>query len=508
VSSAVEVNGLPGLGDRSRRAGKAAAIRSVSVGAVVALEVGLAVALATSHVGAAVVAVLALAALAVLACVLAPWPTLLALAAVWAPAHTILADFHVADVHQFELTLSRMLGVFILLGFGCYLIVSGREERPSLPRPLRALVAFVVLFTLATAISSSANGVADLIRVASGVVIALVAYRTVNSLERLLRLSTLVIVGGVVVALVTIAEFALLRVDPGLAHSLFGESFFARSYDYRDAAASAVRVFGPLGGAGETSGALLVAFVFGLLRYSLLRDRGLQTRNVLALVVIAAGLVATLTRAATVALLVLLLIWVLQRQLRSVSPVALRTRLVVLVAGLALLTLPILGAREIQSRFADVNPGSSGQAFAQGRGEIWTKELALVRGAGPLGLLLGLGAHSSYVSVPQPEDPAAVQSPHNLLLWLVIETGLLGTITYLVFVAGTGRRFFAVARLGRYTPRGQIAAVGLAGLAAYTVMDLFLLTVPSPGHRWYFMLFIGAGLRLCGPGVNEAARAA
>jgi hypothetical protein len=497
MPSAVAAGTVPRLARGPRRAAGRRALGALAVAAIAGAELLLAAAL-TSHVDAALVVVMAVAGIAVAACVLAPWPALLALAAVWAPAHAILADYRLAEVQYLELTLSRLLGVFILLGFGCLLVVNAgaRAEPSRLPYPLRALCGFLILFALATAISSSTDGLVDLVRVASGVVIALVAYRTVDSLERLSRLSAVVVYGGLLVAAVTIVQFTLVRVQPGLAHALFGESFYARSYDVADPGLSAVRVFGPLGGAGETAGALLVAFVFGLLRYSLGRDGRPKVTDVVWLVVIGAGILATLTRAAAVALLVLLLAWSLQRQLGSISAVALRTRLALLVAGLAVLTLPLLGARDIQTRFSDVNPTASGQAFAQGRGEIWSKELALIRSADPLQLALGRGAHASYVAVPQPGDPTAVQSPHNLFLWLVIETGLVGTITYLAFVLGAAALFLAAGRVSRFTPRGQIASVGLAALAAYSVLDLFLLTVPSPGHRWYFMLFLGAALRL------------
>ncbi len=88
-------------------------------------------------------------------------------------------------------------------------------------------------------------------------------------------------------------------------------------------------------------------------------------------------------------------------------------------------------------------------------------------------------------------------SPHNLFVWLLIETGVIGTALYLAFLIGAGRRYRAAARWRRFEYAGQVGAVALAALIAYQVQGLFLLSPTSPGHGIYFMLFVGATLRAC-----------
>jgi O-antigen ligase len=80
---------------------------------------------------------------------------------------------------------------------------------------------------------------------------------------------------------------------------------------------------------------------------------------------------------------------------------------------------------------------------------------------------------------------------------LLLESGLIGTALYFAFLIGAALRYRAATRWGRYEYAGQVGAVGLAGLIAYQVQGMFVLSPTSPGHGIYFMLFIGATLRAC-----------
>ena len=60
----------------------------------------------------------------------------------------------------------------------------------------------------------------------------------------------------------TIVQFALTQVAPGVAAAIFGAKSVTYSYN-ATSTIGAARVNGPLGGAGETGGFLLVAFAFG-----------------------------------------------------------------------------------------------------------------------------------------------------------------------------------------------------------------------------------------------------
>jgi hypothetical protein len=464
--------------------------------ALVGFDLTLALAASGSSGDGKLVLIGVLAVLAIASCVLVPWQTLLVLAALWAPTRTLLADLALGNMRGFDLTVSRVLGVLVLVGFGAFLLLRPGKDRPALPTPLCALALVLVAFAFAVSVASSFAGLADFIRVASGIVIALTAYRLVDSIARLLTLTRVVVIAGVVVATVTILQFTLLRVSPGLAGHLFGPAFYTRSHDVQNAT-YAVRVDGPLGGPGETAGVLLIAFAFALVRYSIRRDRGTRVADVLPLFVLALGVLATLTRAAAVGLLILLLVWSLQPQLRAVSAVVVRVRIAVVVVAVALLAVPVLGAETIQSRFSDVNPVASGQSFAQGRGAVWSEELAVMKSGSPIHLLVGHGAHSSYIRDRYIDGAWTEDSPHNVPLWLLVEMGLLGAAVYAAFALTLVQMLYRTARSGRFTAHGKVAAVALAAVVAYFVRDLFTLSVAAPGDRWYFMLFVGAALGAC-----------
>jgi hypothetical protein len=471
----------------------------LACGAILA-DVALALLIARSERGVfALLAVVVFVAI-VGACIIAPRQVLFGLAVLWGLLHSILLDFQLFDVAGVSVSLSRGLGVVLVVGLGILLLARTPETR-GLPIavPLRALLIFTLLFLIAVPIGpSGVDGGSDFVRVASGVLIGVAAFLVIDTRQRLLQLSRLAVISGAAVAAVTIAQFLLLRVSPGTAAAIFGSSFYERSYDVATQA-SAVRVGGPVGAPGETAGFLLVSLAFGLLRYSLLRDGATQRPRLFWLLLISCGVLATLTRAGIAAMLILVLAWAAQDQLRSVSLVAIRARVLALVAVVALLAVPFLGAENVSSRLSDVNPATSGANFAQGRASVWGREVAMLRTSSPVQLLIGHGAHSSYLLTYRGGLTPDRISPHNLMLWLLVETGLIGAVVYLVFLFGLAGRYLSVSQARRFAPEGKVAAVALAALLAYTAQDMFTLSVGSAGHRWHFMLFVGATLRACTP---------
>src|SRR5262249_19790627 len=243
--------------------------------------------------------------------------------------------------------------------------------------------------------------------------------------------------------------------------------------------ASAIRVYGALGSAYSTAGALVAAAGFGLLRYTLLRDRRRCRAELASLVIIACAIVATLTRAAVVALVVLVGCWAVQRQLRAVAAISLRVRLLAVGAAALAIAVPVIGAEALQARLADVNPLSAGQNFAQGRAGLWSGKLSSFDSGSPVGLGIGHGLHSSCDSVPGAASDLQL-SPHNALIWLLIETGILGTLVYGSFLLTLGHAFRGATLRGRFAPMGQAGAAGLATLLAFLVLNAFHLAVNSP----------------------------
>lgn len=423
-------------------------------------------------------------------CLLAPRIALLSIAAAWGVLHTVLLDFKLVDVGSVQLTLSRALGVVIVLFLGLSvvgLIVTGRGRHPRLPLPLRALFAFLLLFAADALVTASSAALSDVVRVASGVVLGLAAYYVIDTPGRLARLLTVVTYCGTVVGAVTSLQFALSKAAPGLAESLFGSSFYSTSFAHGAAGgAFATRVHGPLGSPDETGVFLLVTLAFALLRYTCRAEVADRRRAQLPILVIALGMFSTLTRTAVAGSLVLLLAWAFQRQIKSSAVVAARTRILGLISVVAVVGASFAGASTLSSRVADINP-TGGAGFAQGRGSIWAHEIAALKSGGPVRLVTGHGVHASYV--------IGGDSPHNIAIWLLVETGLIGLAVYGVFAFALARTYFRQARARRFTLLGKAAALGFALVLAYLVVDSFVLTPPSSGNRWYFMLFVGATMR-------------
>jgi hypothetical protein len=435
---------------------------------------------------------------------------LVAFAASWGLLHGLLFSADVGgSAGGSSLNGSRALGGAIVVGVGLALLTLPRRG-PRLSRPLVAVSLFLALYAVDAVITpvGVSTGAGDAVRVASGVLIGIAAFYVFDTRDRMLQLSRAAFLGGVAVAVMTVVQYAVVKVSAGAAHAIFGSHAFVYSAD-QSRNNHVARVSGSLGAPGETSGFLVVTASFGLLRYALLRDTGQRTRSTVAgIALMGLAIVATLTRASTVAFLLLILIWMVQRQLRSVSMTGIRMKILVALMVSVVLAIPVLGAKTLHTRLWDINPTSSGSGFAQGRGAIWSSEIKRMEGSTVPQILLGHGAHTAELTGFF--NGGAIQdSPHNLLIWLLIETGLVGTALYLTFLIGAGRRYWAAARWRRYEYAGQVGAVALAALIAYQVQGLFLLSPTSPGHGIYFMLFVGATLRACtaAPTIRRAASA-
>ena len=72
----------------------------------------------------------------------------------------------------------------------------------------------------------------------------------------------------------------------------------------------------------------------------------------------------------------------------------------------------------------------------------------------------------------------------------------IGTLQAIGFSDSTIRRLFLTEGI---LLAGMGSLLGLAGAVAYVAIDMFVLTATSPGARWYYMLFMGALIRVVQP---------
>jgi O-Antigen ligase len=421
-----------------------------------------------------------------------PYPALIGFIGLWGVLHTVLSS-------RSGVSPSQVLGVAVILGFALATIrLRSGSARVRIPLPLKAFAAFCLLYAGSEIYTPfHAHGLSDASKVAGGVVLAFTAYHVIDRRERLLSLCRVVSVSGAVVALIALAQFVLLRSAPGVARSIFGSSFYLVN---QNASGSDVRVASTLSSAAETSGFLLFCAGFTLLRYTLRRDRTRALGDIALLAVLGAGIVVTLTKTGVGGLIVMLAIWAVLSRTTGVSVAGLRTRLALVCVVAGVVVVQVLGSSTIAARIQEVNPSTAGTAFATGRGAVWSSEWDTIRSANLGNILIGTGAHSSFTNVYLVRWQTFRNTPpHDIFLWLVVETGLVGLALYSAALFGLARSFLDVARRAPFSVAGRVGTVGVATTVAFVLDGAFQNPEISTGAGWFFMLFAGAALRMAQP---------
>ncbi len=419
-------------------------------------------------------------------CVLRPRWALLGFVGFWGAAHVLLSNGEGESIGGAGASISQLIGITVILGFGITVMrLHGRRTGP-LPFPLRAFVTFGLLYMMAEAITPLRSaGLSDLVKLVGGLVLALMGYYVIDSQARLLALARAVSVAGVFVAAIALVQFA-----SGSSLGLTSSS----------SAQGVYRATSVAGGANGTADFLLVAAGFVLLRYTLRREGCRALDDLATFAILALGIVVTFTRADILALVVMLAIWALLWQIRSVSALATRIRIVLALVVVAFAVVQAVGGGTLVSRIEGDSSPSSESNLLNGRGAIWSNELKTFDSGSVGTILIGSGAHTSYTQVYIPQSLKYREfPPHDLFLWLVIETGIVGLIVYTSGLVALSVWFLRAARRRRFTATGRVAAVAFATTIAFTVDSLFHNTQVSTGSDWYFMLFIGATLRIAGP---------
>jgi O-Antigen ligase len=463
-----------------------AAIRWIAAAAIAVAD--LAIAYAAFDRGALRLILAATVGVEILAlCVLRTRTALLVFVGFWGAGHVLLSSGEGQSVGGASASISQLIGVTVLVGFGIAIAHRHSRRGPNpIPFPLRAFAVFGALYTLAELITPlHSAGLSDLVKLLGGLALAFVGYHVIDDERGLLALARAVGAAGTVVASIALAQFAS------------GSGLGLTSYDN---ASGVYRATSVAGGPNGTADFLLICAGFLLLGYTVRRGRSRARGELGALTIVAMGIVVTFTRADVLALITLVAIWSALWQLRSVGAFGARLRILMVLIAVSVGLMQAVGGAMLLSRAEGRGSRSSEDNLLNGRGAIWTNELHTLS-AGNLGtVLIGSGAHTSYTSVFIPQSYKDREfPPHDLFLWLVIETGAVGLAVYVGGLLSLGRTFLRVARRARFTPSGGIAAVALATTVAFTLDSIFHNTQVSAGSDWYFMLFIAVALRMIEP---------
>lgn len=414
-------------------------------------------------------------------CIVRPWPALVAFAALWGVVHVLLSG---GEAEGGSASVSQLMGVTFVLGFGIAAVrLHSQRESRSVPFPLRAFAAFVVLYALGELLTPLHRaGLSDLSKVMGGVVLAFAGYYLIHNEKRLLVLARSVCIAGGIVAVDALVQYVTSSGSTLRSGAQLSGPFRASS------------LLGSANGAAEF---LLSCAGFVLLRYTLCRDRHRARSDLAMLALVSIGIIVTFTRADILALLLMLVVWVALWQLRSISKMAIRVRLAIVILAGTVALVQAIGSTSLLSRLEGRQHTYTQANVLNGRTAIWSNELHKFESADIGTILIGNGAHTSYTKVYEPEAEKYVEyPPHNLLLWLIVESGLIGLVVYGAAVFTLGRSLLRVARRMRFTPSGQIAAVAFATTLAVMLDGLFHNMQVSSDSEWYFMLFVGVALRM------------
>lgn len=418
-------------------------------------------------------------------CIVRPWPALVAFAASWGVVHVLLSSGEAEGATTGgSASASQLIGVTLVLGFGIAAVWAHSRRGPrSVPFPLRAFAAFVVLYAIGELLTPLHRaGLSDLSKVMGGAVLAFIGYYLTHNERRLLALTRAVSIAGGVVAVDALIQYTTSS-GPAL-----------RSAAHLSGPFRASSLLGSANGAAEF---LLSCAGFVLLSYTLRRDRRRAHFDLAMLVIVSIGIIVTFTRSDILALLLMLAVWAALWQLRSISPMAVRVRLAVVVLAGTVALVQVIGSTSLLSRLEGRQHTYTQTNVLNGRTAIWSNELHKFESADIGTILIGSGAHTSYTKVYEPEAEKYVEyPPHDLLLWLIVETGLIGLVVYGAALFTLGRSFLKTARRRRFTPSGQVAAVAFAATLAVMLDGLFHNMQVSSDSEWYFMLFVGVALRM------------
>lgn len=448
---------------------------------VIAADIALAYAVSDRGALEAVLgAVIGLEALAM--CIFRTRSALLIFVALWGAVHVLLSNGEAGVTGGASASVSQLIGVTVTLGFGiAVLTLHSRRGSEPVPLALRAFAIFACLYAVAELLTPErASGLSDFIKLVGGLVLGFAGYYFIRDERRLLSLARAVEIAALLVAGAALVQF--------IAGSSLGLPSTVET-------GGLSRVSSVVGSPNGTADFLLVCAGFILLRYTLRRDKHGARFDLGMLIIVSLGIIVTFTRADIAALVVMFLIWAALRQVRSISATALRVRLAIVVIGVAVAVVGAVGTGPLLSRLEGRRGASTQADILNGRAEVWSTDLHKLESANLGTLLIGSGAHTSYTTVYITQAEAdVIYPPHDLFLWLAIETGLVGLAVYVTALFSLCRSFLRTARGSRFTPSGQVAAVAFATTIAFVIDGMFHNTQLSADSDWYFMLFVGAAL--------------
>lgn len=401
----------------------------------------------------------------------------------WAASIFLLKEAELVTVGGTKLTLSRALGGVLLASIAGRLFwrVLVRRDTSLPPKSLRFYGLFLVYVAVGALRSpDKALAVADLLRITAGSMALYCLWLELDEPAKVARFHRFTIIGTAIAAFMTIALWL----------GGIGANYTAEGV---------IRVEGSFGGANETGGLAVLGAALVLPLLARWRAAGAMTLWLPAMGLFAGAAVLSLSRTAIIGLVLLFGVWMMFDVERAIRR---RTKIALALLGLTVLVgaLYVRGFDDLLRRMADV-PGVGSASISQdqagsGRVGLWKFHWQVIRGGSPFEILFGHGLGSSMVSsrimFAGKARQEEVLGVHNSYLWMLEETGVVGTAIYACFVIALFLEFRRLARDGLTEPGNVSMGVAfIAYLVSFQLsMELFGWNITRLGIRWYFLSFV------------------
>lgn len=416
--------------------------------------------------------------------VLFPAASLPILMAVWS-----ISNEYLGSIESFggghSITLPQLFGgvVTVVLAFAIIL-----HSRMSTFFGDRLIVYYLLsaLWTFAVSAVSGSSGIQFLFRYLSGCVLFLASYNFLSSPKGFDWYLLVGIISGLLSSLVTLMQLLLNTYYPNAAMALF--SFGTVHTSLQEGIA---RSLGITGGSFITGVFLLIPLVFCLIQ--LQRSHHIRYRIVLAIVIVLhlLAILATVTRTAILATLLLVAMWLVLLARRSktfILPGLLIIFLIVVMLFFAKSSLLVSSALE---RFT-----AKSMESGNGRLMIWEAIMTAFLKLPIANWLVGGGIGFGYSeSTPALGIP---QIPHNQYIWLLSDTGLFGLGFYLFWISASWHKIYVFIRDRQKNDALFLGGAGFLVLSVvyHLFVGLFWNFTGSVFVDWYLLSFCGVVLGL------------
>ena len=279
----------------------------------------------------------------------------------------------------------------------------------------------------------------------------------------------------------------------GILQSRFGVNIFTRNYQSITAGHTA-RAYGPFSSAHTFVASLFIFLTISLLQYSIYKDKLLRLLLILAMAIMAVGIIFGISRAPWIgAALAFIVIFIKHPQARPLILVGL---FIVFVAGIG-----------ISIMLADQLGGIVGRVFdigtLQGRAAVWATAVNMVSDHPFFGVGFGSTTYSDNkaeyitgIGSLTAQYAAYLGVPHNQYLYVAVLLGISGLILFLMILIRLVKLMFQVFHDNNETSLRRCLALYVGAIIIALMFNSFFSDTYLQDYFWvlaYFLAGIAAG---------------